>query len=99
MNAIIYIICLLLGAGLAFVFLKTQSWSVKSIQPESPRFSKWLIIGGAFIRWVIIFFIFLLVLSFSITALLMTFSAFMISRMFFLLRWQGILEAKQEQTR
>lgn len=98
MNFVIYIICLLLGTGLAFVFLKTQSFSVKIIQPESPRLSKWLIVGGAFIRWVFIFITFILALSFSLTALLMTFSAFMISRMFFLLRWQGVLEAKQEQT-
>lgn len=98
MNIIILILCIVLGTGLAFVFLKTQSWSVKIIQPESPRLSKWLIIGGAFIRWIIIFFIFLLALSFSISALLLTFSAFMISRMLFLLRWQSALEVKQKQT-
>ena len=98
MNVVIYIICTLLGTGLAFVFLKTQSWSVKIIQPESPRLSKWLIVGGAFIRWVIIFIVFLLALSFSITALLMTFSTFMITRIIFLTHWQGIFTKKQEQT-
>ncbi len=98
MEFLFYLIWALIGAGLAILFLKTQIFSSKMISPENPRLSKWLIVGGAFIRWVFIFGFFVLALSYSIGALLITFVTFMITRLIFLMRWHANLDSGQEQT-
>lgn len=96
MDFLFYFIWALIGAGLAFLFLKTQILSTKIIGPENPKLSKWLIVGGAFIRWVFIFAIFVMALSYSIGALLITFISFMIARLIFLMRWHAKLDSGQE---
>ena len=82
------------GVGLALIFTKTQSWSVKLIHPERAKLSKGLIIGGAILRWMLIFLTFLFALTDSLTALLIVFIVFMSSRVLILLKWQGIIHFK-----
>lgn len=91
MNIIFLPLWAIIGIGLAFLFLKTQRWSVFAIHPSKPKTSKWLIIGGAVIRWVIIGLIFFAVGSFSIMALLVVFFSFLISRLLILDVWQKSL--------
>lgn len=83
---------IILGAGMAFIVLKSQWWSVMKIHPEKPRNSKWLIIGGTVIRLVFTAFIFIAVGFYSIYALLIVFSSFMVSRLLILFIWQKRFE-------
>jgi hypothetical protein len=76
------------GVGLAFLFLISQKWSAFAIQPSKPRTSKWLILGGAIIRWVIIGLIFTAAATSSIAALFTLFFSFLISRVLILNTWQ-----------
>jgi hypothetical protein len=91
MKLLLYGLWLIFGASLAFIFLKTQSWSVKVITPNQPKLSKLLIIGGAVIRWVLVFLALMFALSFSLTALFLVFIVFMVTRLLILFRWQGLL--------
>jgi hypothetical protein len=83
---------IILGAGMAFIVLKSQWWSVMMIHPKKPRSSKWLIIGGTIIRLVFISLIFIAVGFYSIYALLIVFSSFMVSRLLILFIWQKRFE-------
>lgn len=98
MNGLVIFIWVFIGAALAFLFLSTQRWSVMAINPEQPNFSQLLIIGGAVIRWAIIFLIFMYALSYSIFAMLIVFSTFMITRLLLLFRWQRFLFSREDRT-
>lgn len=87
MQIFTFIIWICLGAGLAYVFLITQRWSAQIITPEYPRMSKWIIVGGAVMRWIIVSLVFYLILINSPLGLLIVFSAFMISRFILLIKW------------
>jgi len=88
---------IILGAGTSFIVLKSQWWSVMMIHPEKPRGSKWLIIGGTIIRLVFIALIFIAVGFYSIYALLIVFSSFMVSRLLILLIWQKRFEVEKRK--
>jgi hypothetical protein len=88
----------ILGAGTAVIFLKSQWWSVMAIRPEKPHSSKWLIIGGTIIRLVFIALILITAGFYSIYALLIVFSSFMVSRLLLLLIWQKRFEAENEKS-
>jgi phosphatidylserine synthase len=75
------------GALLALGFLFFQRWSVHKIDPSRRKFSKWLIIGGAIVRWVLIFLFFLIALSHSLFSLLIVFLSFLTSRLIILNWW------------
>lgn len=79
------------GIVLAMLYIKTQKWSVAIINPNNPRFSKGLIIGGAIIRWLITAIFLLITLNHSIGTMLIFFSAFMIARMVIVFRQQRLL--------
>ena len=91
MKILLYVFWLVFGIGLAFIFLKSQSWSVKKIHPLRPGLSKFLIIGGAVIRWIIVFLGLFWSLSFSLSAMFLVFTVFMIARLFLLFKWQGLI--------
>jgi len=89
-----FLFSLLFGAGIALIYLITQRWSVRKINPENPKMSKLLIIGGAVIRWVFVFLCLLFALSFSLQAMFLVFGSFMITRLLILLIWEGIIFSK-----
>jgi fatty acid desaturase len=96
MNVIIYGFWLIFGITLAYLFLITQRWSVRVINPRKPKLSKLLIVGGAILRWAFVFLALLWALSFSLPALFLVFTIFMISRMLILAKWQGLIFNKME---
>ncbi len=85
----------LIGAGMAFFILKTQWWSVFAIDPDKPKSSKWLIIGGAIIRWLVIAIIFIAAAYVSALVLFTVFISYMISRLLILSKWQKKFNADQ----
>lgn len=85
-----YLIWVVIGSALAFVVVHSQRWSTLLITPDSPRISKWLIVGGAVIRWILIFIIFVVVLSKSIIGLLIVFFTFLITRIIMLLMMENM---------
>ena len=95
MKMLIYLGWAALGAGLAFLFLMVQRWSVHLINPAYPKLSKWLVVGGAVIRWIFVFIIFVIALSSSIFAMLIVFLTFMMARLLILFKWQGLLYANR----
>ena len=88
----------LAGAALAFVSLKTQTWSVMRIAPSRPTSSMVLVIGGAIIRWLVTGAVLVLALSNSIGAMLSVFIMFIICRTLFIFLWQDALIQKPLQT-
>ncbi len=96
MSIFLYGFWLLFGITLAFIILLTQRWSVRIINPNKPKLSKLLIIGGAVLRWAFIFLALLWALSYSLPALFLVFAVFMISRLLILSQWQGLLFRKTE---
>lgn len=80
-----------LGIGLAVIFIKTQQWSVSVITPARPKLSKGLIIGGAIIRWLIITISLLITLNNSLLSMLILFFSFMLARMVIIFRQQRLL--------
>lgn len=97
MQIMIYIFWILIGNFIAFIFFKSQQWSVSMINPDFPKLSKSLIVGGAILRWVIITVTLILALRFSLTAMLVTFFTFIVVRVFMLLRWQNLINTKKKQ--
>lgn len=95
MNILIYLVWAGVGAGLAFLYLMVQRWSAQLIHPAYPKLSKWLVVGGAVIRWIVVFSILLIALSVSIIAMLIVFLAFMTARLLILIKWQGLLYANR----
>ena len=95
MNWLIYLLWAVLGAAFAFTYLMVQRWSVHLIHPAYPRLSKWLVIGGAVIRWIFVFIIFVLALSTSIYAMLIVFLTFMTTRLIILFKWQDLSYANR----
>jgi hypothetical protein len=87
MNIMALILWALIGAGLSFLVLATQHWSVMRIDPHKPNISKWLVIGGAFIRWLIIVTFLVLALHNSVTAMLITFFSYQTAKFFILIIW------------
>lgn len=90
MNIFIYFLWAIIGFGLAILFIKTQSWSVSIINPQYPKFSKRIIIGGAIIRWLIISLFLILTVNHSIIAMLILFFTFIITRLVILYRQQRL---------
>jgi hypothetical protein len=84
-----------LGAGLAIFLLKSQQWSVSLVDPLKPKFSKGLIIGGGFIRWLIIAAFLLLALSHSVVSMLLMFFSLLIARVILLAIWNQTIFSKQ----
>jgi hypothetical protein len=97
MQFIVYIFWILVGALLAFIFIKCQQWSVSIINPDYPKFSKWLIVGGALIRWLSIAITFIFALRYSITMMFFTFGAFVLVRILILFRWQSLINKNNKQ--
>jgi hypothetical protein len=97
MSVATYGFWLIFGLILAYLFLLTQRWSVRIISPHKPKLSKLLIIGGAVLRWVLIFLALLWALSSSIMAMFLVFTVFMISRLIILFKWQGLLFTKWDR--
>ncbi len=92
MSVISYFIWTLIGTGLAMLFLQSQYWSVKIIDPTRARQSRWLIIGGAVLRWVVVFLVIMAALSYSYTSLMVVFVTFLITRMIVVNKWQQLAE-------
>lgn len=88
MSVIEYPLWLLLGSGAALLFLGMQKWSVKYVTPEKPRASKFLVLGGAVLRWMMVALILMLALTRSPLAALIAFAAFMIARLVILAIWE-----------
>jgi hypothetical protein len=95
MTAVQMIAWIFVGALTAILFLLTQQWSVKLIKPQNPRRSISLIVGGTFMRWVFIFAVFFVSLSYSFTAMLIVFITFLFIRLLFLLKWHGWLRLSE----
>lgn len=91
MTAIRMITWMFVGSLTSTIYLLTQQWSVKLINPENVRRSIGLIVGGTILRWVFIFAMFYVSLSYSFTAMLTVFTTFLLFRLLFLLKWQGWL--------
>jgi hypothetical protein len=87
-NIIFLTLWAVIGAGMAFLILKSQWWSVQVIHPAEPQKSKRLIIGGAVIRWIIITIMFAAASNFSMLALFVVFISFMVSRLLILNLWE-----------
>ncbi len=83
----------LIGIMAGITYLKFQQWSVRWLNPQNRRFSMFLIIGGTFLRWLFITAIFFVALSQSFLAMFLVFITFMLTRLVFLLNWQGWLRA------
>jgi len=90
MKIFIVILSILCGFGIAVLFVKVQTWSVRIINPQYPKFSKKIIIGGAIIRWLIISLFLILALNHSIFTMLVFFSTFMIARLVLLFRQEAL---------
>jgi len=86
MSILFYFLWAIIGIGLASLFIQTQKWSVSLINPQKPKISKAIIIGGAIIRWLIIAFFLLLTLNHSILSTLILFSIFMLARIVIIFR-------------
>lgn len=84
MSFLQWIIWILIGAITAYAFLKMQSSSVRWITPEKPKMSVGLVVGGAFLRWILVFFLLALALRQSIMAALVLFATFMTVRLILL---------------
>ena len=91
MTAVQILTWLVVGALTAIIYLLTQQWSVKLINPEKARRSIGLIVVGTFLRWVFIFAVLYVSLSYSLTAMLTVFISFLLFRLLFLLKWNGWL--------
>jgi len=99
MRVLNYSFWAIFGIGLAFIFLKSQSWSVTLIHPDHEKLSKWIVVGGAFIRWALIFLVFFFALADSLINLMIVFTSFMISRLLILLKMQGIIHIKSARVK
>jgi len=95
MKALSSLLWITLGAGTAFIVLKSQWWSVIVIHPDKVRSSKRLVVGGAIIRWFLISIIFFAAGFYSIAALLTVFASYMISRVLILFIWQKRFESNK----
>jgi hypothetical protein len=84
----------LAGAGLAFLSIKSQTWSVIHVSPDHPGRSMTLVVGGAIVRWLVTAVVLVLALSSSFWAMLLTFIVFIISRTLFISFWQDALIQK-----
>jgi hypothetical protein len=90
-NSLLWI---LLGGLTAYVYLVFQRWSVNQINPQNQSRSIKLIIGGAILRWLMLFTILALSISHSYRAMFFVFISFMVARSFILLHWQDRLRIK-----
>jgi len=88
MTLISVVMWVIIGLGLALMIFLTQHWTVRIIDPKRATLSKWLVIGGAFVRWMILSLVFIAAISSSIGALLIMFFTFLIGRLFLLFIWQ-----------
>jgi hypothetical protein len=84
MNLFRMMFWMLVGAITAFAFLRMQSWSVHLITPERPKLSSLLVVGGAVLRWILIFLLLFLALHQSFLAALAQFVTFMVVRLILL---------------
>lgn len=83
------------GCGLALIIFLSQHWTVRVIDPNHIKLSKWLVIGGAFIRWTIISMVIMAAISTSMGALLIVFVTFLLFRLLIIFFWQSQLDSKQ----
>jgi hypothetical protein len=95
MTAIGMITWITVGSLTAIFYLLTQQWSVRLINPQKARRSISLIVGGTFLRWVFIFTVLYVSLSYSLSAMLTVFLTHSLFRLLFLLKWQGWLKFRQ----
>ena len=91
MNAFHWFFGIVIGAGSAYAFLKTQGRSVKMIAPDRPGISVGLVVGGAFLRWALLFLLLALAIHQSILAAIALFAAFMVVRMILLFFFRGTI--------
>jgi hypothetical protein len=88
MNPLEWPLWMILGAGTAYLFLRTQKWSVQRITPEKPVLSQVLVLGGMLLRWLMIALILILAFQRSALAGLLVFITFMIVRLVILALWE-----------
>lgn len=97
MTLVSAVIWTITGLGLAVLIFLSQRWTVDLIHPEHVKLSKWLVIGGAFIRWMIISLVFIAALSSSMGELLILFFTFLFCRLLILFIWQSRLSSEQSR--
>ena len=95
MTPVFIVIWMIIGLGLALMVFLSQHWTVRTINPNRAGLSKWLVIGGAFIRWMILSLVFFKAISSSLGALLIVFFTFLFSRLLILIIWQRQLNSSQ----
>jgi hypothetical protein len=88
------LVWILVGVATAVLYLTFQQWSVNRLSPNHRKRGMRLVIGGAILRWIFVFFALGLSLSHSFQALIIVFFTFMFVRFIFLLKWQGWLQVK-----
>jgi hypothetical protein len=88
MNILNFAFWIIVGALVAFILLKSQRWTAMVIHPANPRGSKWLVIGGAIIRWILVTLMFVTAITHSTIALFTSFASFLVARLLILAKWQ-----------
>lgn len=86
------------GFALALFFLFMQQWTVNHISPDNQKQGKWLVIGGAVIRWISFSLLAILALQHSHAAVLAVFFTFMSARMLLLVLISRTFSAKPNTT-
>lgn len=87
----------MVGIGMAFLFFTFQHWSVQRIDPQNNQKSNVLILGGATLRWGLVFLTFVWAIKNSYMALFLVFFSFMLVRLYFLVKWNNKLSIDQEK--
>lgn len=86
-----FLIWVVIGVVTGLVYWKTQQWSLNLLNPHKAALSTGLIISGTFLRWIFIAAVFIFAVNHSYLAIFIVFSMFMLTRLIFVLRWQGWL--------
>ena len=91
MTTLIYLSWALTGSILAVLFIKSQNWSVAQIDPDKQRFSIFIVLGGAVVRWLIFSVAIVLSLTHSIGSAISLLASFIFVRLFLLLNLKKLL--------
>ena len=86
------------GFVLALIFFIMQRWTVFHIEPHKVKQGKWLVIAGAFFRWMIFSILIFLALQVSLASVLTVFFTFLIARMILLISFSQVISAKPGKT-
>ncbi len=91
MTTLIYISWALIGSVLAVLFIKSQNWSVTRIDPDKQRFSMFIVLGGAVLRWLLFSLALILSLNHSIGSAIGLFTTFIFVRLIILFKSNKLL--------